>query len=113
MRVDQAVTDLTSTGVGADRNRVLAEALAQLGRMLEQFATQGFAPLRKEWDSYHVYAAKPVALRMPDGSFEHGSVAGVSDDGALLLQTSSGLRRFHSGEVSLRPLGEPRFASGG
>ena len=112
-RIDQAVTDLTSTGMRGDRNQVLAEAVAQLAEMLEQFATQGFAPLRKEWDSYHVYAGKSVALRMPDGSFEQGIVAGVSDDGALFLQTSTGLRRFHSGEVSLRPLGEPRFASGG
>ena len=81
--------------------------------MLEPFSVQGFAPLRKEWESYHVYAAKRVALRMPDGTFQHGIAAGVSDDGALLLQTGNGLRRFHSGEVSLRPVGENRFGTDG
>jgi BirA family biotin operon repressor/biotin-[acetyl-CoA-carboxylase] ligase len=63
----------------------------------------------------HVYSGKMVALRLPDGSFEQGVAAGVSDDGALLLQTSTGLRRFHSGEVSLRAIGArsgPRSASG-
>ncbi len=115
-RIDQAVTDLASVGVHAPRNRVLAGLLSHLAVVLLEFSAQGFAPLRKEWESFHVYAGKRVALRLPDGSFEQGIAAGVSDDGALLLQTNTGLRRFHSGEVSLRPLneaGEPRSASGG
>ena len=115
-RIDQAVTDLRSAGVTADRNRVLAELLTQLAAMLEVFSTEGFGPLRKEWEGLHVYAGRRVALRLPDGSIEQGTAAGVGDDGALLLQTDTGLRRFHSGEVSLRAvnvLSEPRSASSG
>ena len=115
-RIDQAVTDLRTVGVLADRNRVLGELLGHLAAVLQTFSGHGFGPLRKEWESMHVYSGKPVALRLPDGSVEHGIAAGVSDDGALLLQTSAGLRRFHSGEVSLRAIGtrgEPRSASGG
>jgi hypothetical protein len=41
---------------------------------------------------------------MPDRTEHAGIVAGVADDGALQLQTTAGLRRFHSGELSLRPL---------
>jgi BirA family biotin operon repressor/biotin-[acetyl-CoA-carboxylase] ligase len=115
-RIDQAVTDLRSAGVTDDRNRVLAELLTQLAAMLEVFSVEGFGPLRKEWDGLHVYAGRRVALRLPDGSIEQGTAAGVGEDGALLLQTDTGLRRFHSGEVSLRPvniLSEPRSASSG
>jgi BirA family transcriptional regulator, biotin operon repressor / biotin---[acetyl-CoA-carboxylase] ligase len=115
-RIDQAVTDLGAAGVAADRNRVLCELLAELAAMLQEFSAAGFGPLRKEWESMHVYAGRRVAVRLPDGSIEHGTAAGVGDDGALLLQTDAGLRRFHSGEVSLRPvnvMSEPRPAARG
>jgi BirA family biotin operon repressor/biotin-[acetyl-CoA-carboxylase] ligase len=114
-RIDQAVIDLRIAGVRVGRNQVLAEMLRELAMMLQEFSADGFGPLRKEWESMHIYSGKMVALRLPDGSFEQGVAAGVSDDGALLLQTSTGLRRFHSGEVSLRAIGArggPRSASG-
>jgi len=107
-RVDQAVTDLVSAGVAYDRNRVLGEILARLAEVLNAFQTQGFGPLRNEWGSYHVYAERAVTVRLPDGALEEGTVAGVGDDGALLLQTGTGLRRFHTGEVSLRAAGGGR-----
>jgi BirA family biotin operon repressor/biotin-[acetyl-CoA-carboxylase] ligase len=83
--------------------------------VLSDFSAGGFRVLRKEWEALDVYAGKPVVVRLADGSFEQGMAAGVGDDGALLLQTGAGLRRFHSGEVSLRPLAVPvqaRFSSG-
>lgn len=101
-RIDQAVTDLVSVGAPPDRNKVIGQLLSQLGNVLETFAVRGFAPLRKEWERHHAYAGKSVTMRLPDGSTEAGIVAGVEDDGALLLQTTHGLRRFHSGEVSMR-----------
>jgi BirA family biotin operon repressor/biotin-[acetyl-CoA-carboxylase] ligase len=105
-RIDQAVTDLAAAGASCDRNRVLGRVLGELAEVLEAFTLQGFGPLRKEWDGYHVYAGRPVTLLLPNGGRTEGTVAGVGDDGALLLQTSSGLRRFHSGEVSLRAAGD-------
>ena len=107
-RVDQAVTDLVTAGVPYDRNRVLGEVLVHLARVLNAFRVHGFGPLRNEWGSYHVYAERAVTVRLPDGAREEGTVAGVGDDGALLLQTRAGLRRFHSGEVSLRAAGDER-----
>jgi BirA family biotin operon repressor/biotin-[acetyl-CoA-carboxylase] ligase len=102
-RIDQAVIDLTSLGVNESRNRVLALLLRNLLAVLSEFAANGFGALRAEWEALHVYAGKPVAVRLPDGSTEPGIAAGIGKDGTLLLQTASGLRRFHSGEVSLRP----------
>ncbi len=101
-RVDQAATDLVSAGVPYDRNEVLGRVLWHLAVVLNAFRDHGFGPLRDEWESYHVYAGRTVSVRLPDGGREEGTVAGVDDQGALLLQTRVGLRRFHSGEISLR-----------
>lgn len=109
-RIDQAVTDLATVGAPCDRNRALAHVLTQLADVFAAFSVRGFGPLRKEWESYHVYAGRHVTLRHPDGSTSEGTVTGVSDDGALLLQTPAGLRRFHSGEVSLRATGGDQHA---
>jgi len=104
-RVDQAVSDLVTEGAPRDRNRLLGEVLLHLAQVMEAFRASGFGPLRSEWESYHVHAGRRVIVRLPDGTHEEGAAAGVGEDGALLLQTRSGLRRFHSGEVSLRAVG--------
>lgn len=103
LRIDQPATDLaTACGAVPDRNRVLAVLLIELGGMLDEFARAGFAPLRAEWQRRHAYRNRPVALVLPDARRESGVARGVSEDGALLVETRAGMRRFHSGEVSLR-----------
>ena len=102
--IDQAVTDLAAAGVRQERNRVLGVLLRHLGDALELFAAKGFVPFREEWMRYDALAGRAVAVTMPDRTEHTGIAAGVAEDGALRLQTASGLRRFHAGEVSLRPL---------
>jgi BirA family biotin operon repressor/biotin-[acetyl-CoA-carboxylase] ligase len=102
-RIDQAVTDLATTGLRVDRSRLLGTCLAHLAEVLRQFATAGFAPLRAEWDACHMLAGRNVTLTSGERGQEAGVLAGVAEDGALLLQTESGLRRYYSGEVSVRP----------
>ncbi len=99
----QAVTDLASiSGQVPLRNRLLAATLIELAQMLEQFAAQGFAPLRQEWMGRHAHQGKPVTLSSGDGNTVTGRAAGVAEDGALLVETSRGMERFVSGELSLR-----------
>ncbi len=102
-RIDQPAADLQSAcGTTVERNRALAVLLRETARMLDTFARDGFAPLRDEWQQYHVHQERAVMLIMPDGRQVRGIAAGVADDGALLLRTAAGVRHFHSGEVSLR-----------
>jgi BirA family biotin operon repressor/biotin-[acetyl-CoA-carboxylase] ligase len=102
-QVDQPVTGLSSiTGRPVDRNRVLAFVLLHLAEVLEVFESQGFAALRDEWLRHHAFHDKPVRLSLPDGSHWEGRAVGIADDGALLVETGQGPRRFASGEVSLR-----------
>lgn len=101
--IDQGVTDmLTATGCVPDRNQLLGQLIAELVIVLEAFEEKGFPAFREEWVRYHGYEGKPVILYFPDGSTQTGTVCGVADDGALLLQTSAGLKRYNSGEISLR-----------
>jgi BirA family biotin operon repressor/biotin-[acetyl-CoA-carboxylase] ligase len=101
-RIDQPVVDLARLGVQENRNLLFAEILCELDIVLRQFSAQGFAPFREEWDRLHAYRDKMVRLRMPDKSEMEGRVQSIGEDGALLLQTRSGLRKFYGGEVSLR-----------
>jgi len=102
-RIDQPVVDLAQiTGNAPDRNRLLAMLLEDMADVLETFAETGFAPLRDEWDRQHVYRGKPVRLTLPDAATIDGTVRGVDENGALLLETANGVRRVHSGDVSLR-----------
>ena len=102
-RIDQPAVDLEAAcGAAPDRNRALALLLFELASVMDAFAQDGFAPLRDEWQRRHVYQRQPVRLALPDGAVVSGIAEGVAEDGALLLTTQAGQRRFHSGEVSLR-----------
>jgi len=107
-RIDQDAVDLVSLrNEKTSRNEVLAVALRHMLQVLNKFESAGFEALRGEWESMHAYQDKSVALHMPDGSQITGQVRGVSADGALILETVSGERRFGSGEISLRPTTHP------
>jgi BirA family biotin operon repressor/biotin-[acetyl-CoA-carboxylase] ligase len=103
-RIGQPAADLeVACGTAPDRNRLLARMLAGIAATLEAFARDGFAPLRAEWERRHAHQGKRVTLSFPDGSHQSGRAGGVAEDGSFLLETSGGTRRYHSGEISLRP----------
>jgi BirA family biotin operon repressor/biotin-[acetyl-CoA-carboxylase] ligase len=103
-RIGQPAADLEAAcGAAPDRNRLLARLLAEISATLDDFARDGFAPLRAEWERRHAHQGRRVTLTFPDGSRQAGRAGGVADDGSFLLETRSGTKRFHSGEISLRP----------
>ncbi len=104
-RIGQATADLeTACEAAPDRNRLLAGVLIELDGMLGAFGRDGFAPLREEWLQRHAQQGRRVTLTLPDGARRSGHARGVAEDGAFLLETRAGVQRFHSGEISLRPL---------
>jgi len=84
------------------RNQLLAVLLQELARVLQQFAQDGFAAFREEWERYHINQDMPVRLHMADGQTVNGIARGVSDSGELCMETEQGTRRFNSGEVGVR-----------
>jgi BirA family biotin operon repressor/biotin-[acetyl-CoA-carboxylase] ligase len=70
--------------------------------VLDRFADGGFAALRGEWLARHAWQDRPVRL-LRDGEVEkEGVCRGADTDGALLIQTTVGLERCLSGDLSLR-----------
>ena len=101
--IAQPVTDLAAIAEQVpQRNHLLAATLIELAQVLEQFAGQGFAPLRQEWIARHAHQGRTVTLSSGDGRTVAGKAVGVAEDGALLIETTRGLERFVSGELSLR-----------
>jgi BirA family biotin operon repressor/biotin-[acetyl-CoA-carboxylase] ligase len=102
-RIDQPVSDLAQVVANLpERNRLLALLLQELADMLSDFARHGFLPLRAEWESDHVYQNRQVKMLLPDGTNVVGVVRGVTDEGALRVETTQGVQIFHAGEISLR-----------
>lgn len=103
-RIDQPAADVeTALERNVDRNVLLAGLLKALRDVLLVFAESGFRPFQREWQSVHLLQGAPVTLTLPDGASTSGLAQGVTPEGALLLATGAGVKRFYSGEVSLRP----------
>ncbi len=88
-----------------ERHVVLAAILQELHRVLETFAVDGFFALKTEWQQRHAWQGDRVQILGEDASPLVGRCLGADDDGALLLETASGIERIFSGDVSVRPAG--------
>lgn len=87
-----------------ERHVLLAALLEALAPVLDRFAAEGFAALRSAWQARHAWQDQPVQLLEPDASPLQGICRGADGDGALLIETASGLQRCLAGDVSLRQL---------
>jgi len=99
--IGQPVADLTGVAYGS-RSAVLGRLLGALAVALARFEREGFAPFRAAWQARHAFQGRRVRLLAPADGEIAGVAAGIADDGAFLLETDAGLRRFYAGEVSLR-----------
>ena len=80
---------------------------------VQRFEAAGFAPLMSAWSDRDVLRGQAVGLwsrpnHLPgaagaDEPDDRGTAQGVDESGALLVHTASGLQRWNSGEVSVRP----------
>ncbi|MDD5057887.1 MAG: biotin--[acetyl-CoA-carboxylase] ligase [Sideroxydans sp.] len=101
--IEQAASDLAACGIPLQqRNRVMGLLLKHLVAVMREFAANGFAPLRAEWENDHLFQQRPAKLLLPDGKCIEGVVRGVTAEGALRLETAHGMQVFNAGEVSLR-----------
>lgn len=100
--VGQPHIDLSQVlGYSIDRNLVAASIIEQLWEVLPVFTQQGFEPFMNEWMDLDWFAERTVVVKSGQKRIS-GINRGVDHSGALLLETSDGITRFHGGEVSLR-----------
>jgi len=95
--------DLKELGIEPPRRAAVAAGLIDsLVQGLMQFETSGLAPFMEEWRRADVLRGRPVRVQLTAETVR-GTARGIDLDGMLLVETTQGLRRFASGEVSVRP----------
>ena len=101
--IDQPWMDLNtlSDSDPPQRNVLAAALIGSLCNALDEFAHTGFAAFSGDWQSLDLVAGRAVALHSHEQTVT-GVAAGVDEQGALLLRTAQGVKRFVSGDVSLR-----------
>lgn len=83
------------------RNELAATLAAAVLDTFDEFARGGYAAFAPHWAAHDALAGAPVRVTQAGGDVE-GEACGTDADGALLVRVAGELRRFHSGEVSLR-----------
>jgi BirA family biotin operon repressor/biotin-[acetyl-CoA-carboxylase] ligase len=92
-------------GAPVDRAAFAARLLTALEARYGRFLAGGFAAIRPAFEATAFLTGRAVRVSGPEAA-THGRVAGVDDDGALLLEGPDGARvRVLSGEVTLREEG--------
>ena len=91
--------------VPPSRNQVAGAILDELLGMLVQFEQEGLAPFLAPWACLDALKGRASRVWQGESSIA-GYARGVDAEGALLLEVDGQVRRFNSGEVSLRLEGE-------
>jgi BirA family biotin operon repressor/biotin-[acetyl-CoA-carboxylase] ligase len=84
------------------RNVVIGAIVDEVVTMLATFTQRGFEPFAEEWRRLDTLADAQVKI-ISGTETTFGTARGVEIDGTLLVDVNGQLRRFASGEVSLRP----------
>lgn len=94
-------TDLASAGISASRNAVAASLINACIRGLIEFAREGLKPFIEEWRTADALRGRPVNVSAAQGT-TRGLARGIDVHGALVVETPQGIRRFISGDVTVR-----------
>ena len=93
------VTTLAASGEGpSEPDAVLQVLLEAFHRRSADWQDQGFAPVRAAWLKRAHPAGSSLRLTVGNRSIE-GRFADLGHDGALVIETATGLERFVAGEV--------------
>ena len=98
-----AATDLATAGLPASsRNLIAAALVSHCVCGLVEFERQGLKPFMEEWRAADALRGRPVNVSGAEGT-ARGFARGIDLHGALLVETPQGVRRFISGDVTVRP----------
>jgi BirA family biotin operon repressor/biotin-[acetyl-CoA-carboxylase] ligase len=95
-------TDLVTAGLTRpSRNEVAAQLVGAYIVGLQEFEKQGLKPFIDEWTAADSLFGRPVSVEGADGPIQ-GLARGIDVHGALVVETPNGLKKFISGDVSVR-----------
>jgi BirA family transcriptional regulator, biotin operon repressor / biotin---[acetyl-CoA-carboxylase] ligase len=97
-----AATDLVGAGLALPKRNALAAALTSACvRGLRQYEREGLKPFIEEWQAADALRGRAVVVSAVDGA-GRGVARGIDLHGALLVETPEGIKRFISGDVTVR-----------
>ncbi len=100
-----AATDLVTAGLTQpSRNEIAASLVTAYVRGLQEFEKEGLKPFVEEWKTADALRGRPVTVQAPDGTTK-GLARGIDLHGALIVETPQGLKKFVSGDVTVRTAG--------
>lgn len=95
-----ATSLLLETGRPVGRARFAAVMLGELDRLYAAFRTQGFGPVREEWQQRCNAHGRELAVSDGGSDIVRGMFAGIDGFGALLVRRQDGtIERILSGDV--------------
>jgi len=99
--ITKPATDLASITAAPVRKTALAVAILHaLDEWYDIYLKQGFAPVHRAW--WQAHAASGVKVSVHDGrGYIEGIARALDKDGALLLETASGIQRIIAGDLEL------------
>ena len=89
-----------------DGNELMGRLIAGLAAAMVQFDQEGLPPFVARWNRLHAHAGKLVRIQDGERVLYEGCALGISEHGALLLETTHGIVNVMSGDVSLRAVGD-------
>lgn len=96
---DKATSLALEAGQPVDRAAFASALLARLDVDYDELLVRGFGGLRGRYEARHALAGRRVTVAGARGV--EGTVRGIDEEGALLLETDRGVERVFSGEVTL------------
>ena len=94
--------DVASAGVTQpSRNALAAGLVTQIVRGLLVFEKEGLKPFADEWRSADALRGRQIDVHTMEG-VARGLARGIDVHGALVVETRNGVRRFISGDVTVR-----------
>lgn len=102
--IDQPWIDLAQlTDPLINRNFLAGTLINELASSLTLFERDGLKPFISKWRALDIYANKAVKLIIGTQSIT-GINQGIDENGAILLETEQGIKAYHGGEISVRPI---------
>ena len=97
------------TGKTCDRNRLVAELIAQLEKHLELFLTHGLKPFFSTWNTLDYLINQPIRLNHHKNELT-GIARGIDETGRLMLMDERGVMHYlSSGDTSLAIIPDDTF----
>lgn len=95
----ETATSLRLVGVTVTRPQVATAVLEQLAGLYESWDSYGWAAVKDSYELSCVTLGRTVRVELPDGTTVLGTASSITDDGRLLVKTTSGERAFAAGDV--------------